>query len=328
MAFIMSKEITESIFSPYTDLGIQEYLGLLLCLNESYLEKTRAQLNSLSLFADLNTNLAVLAVGSDGKQERHPRSRIELVLVSDQHSLELDQVASQLDLASEAIGLDNQRIGGTEVKILTETVSYYKGQKYSVYPDRVINSILVSGNPEIHLQAREKALEEISSPTPSGQALRSKMKKQLHEYYKASQSGIYRNIPAFSLFENKQFYHEGSDYLVTGFKIPFLRSVQRMLDLLTIEIIKQKIMSPNEATEVLPTMTANRIELLSDLGLLNNQEQLVQAYVWFLQQYHYIQENNKSNPLQLSSLEFDVNKFNNHSLTIKNAIEEFMKKVL
>ena len=320
----MLKDEAENNFCPYLNLNTQEYLGLLLCLNQTYLNKIQKKLSSLSLSTDLTTDFAILAVGSDGKKERHPRSRTELIIVGDNLTENVLETTQLLDDNSEFLSLENQRIGGTEVKIFNNSLSYYKNQTNNVYPDRILNTVFVAGNPEVHKKARIEILKEMSSASHQATIIREKMKKQLLEYLKAAKTGIYRKQPVFSITETQQYYLESSNYLTTGFKIPFLRTVQRLADLLTVKLIDDGKMSIEQAAVLLPTVTVNRLELLSNFDYIQNPTELVNAYTWFLQKYHHIQENNRHQPNQISTLRYNPDEFTKHSQIITQTVEEFL----
>src|SRR6266516_6458312 len=70
-------EGVENEFNPYTDLSPQEYVGLMDAINRNTIADLKGDL------VDFPANYASLCftvTGSDGKLERHPQSRTELVI--------------------------------------------------------------------------------------------------------------------------------------------------------------------------------------------------------------------------------------------------------
>lgn len=65
--------------NPY-QLGPMEYKEYLSDLNDSYLRETRQKLLPIENFL-IQRDLCAIVVGSDGKKERHPQSKIEVMYV-------------------------------------------------------------------------------------------------------------------------------------------------------------------------------------------------------------------------------------------------------
>lgn len=191
----------------------------------------------------------------------------------------------------------------------TETLSYAFNDQDLIYPDRVLHSRLLIGSEEIYTQAILKILNEIIDKGRIYEHIR----QQLKGYEKTLEKGIYRDGRVFSWEEGTQYYQENEDpkLLRLGFKMGPIRAVQRGLDLITFkalrnnEQLKERIIS--RYIEGGFSNTMKRIEFLIEIGLIPKDlgDKLIEAYYWFLQQYHQIQENYKQTrrPVELT---FDI----------------------
>lgn len=278
-----------------TNQSLREYL------NQIRKENMRNMVNitkDLERYPYNNTCFAV--TGSDGKLERHMQSRTEIIIIyKNSHSSEgvSKNFSKWYEIThnrpSEDLYIVDKDRKLPELKNIYGNVplSYFCGNKEIIYPDRILNAIPVYGNQELLRIAKEKVLEESSSETKLGQEIRKKMKAQLKDYRHNLEKGIFHHNLTFdlSIIPPLQFYDESKESYTVGFKSSGLRSVQRELDLLTIHAIRSKALTINDAAS-LPTNTVDRIDKFKKNNIIPNELQIDDSYIWFLRNYHSLQE--------------------------------------
>ena len=101
----------------------------------------------------------------------------------------------------------------------------------------------------------------------------------------------------------------------------FLRAVQRKLDLLTTRALRENLATPDDLAMTLPVTTVDRLEFFSRIGLISSEleDPLTDAYLWFLREYHRIQEIYK-NTKRAVELPFNRHDFEHNSAVVS----EFM----
>lgn len=238
-------------------------------------------------------------MGSNGKSERHPQSRTEFVLLSNQQNI----FNTQESISQEMMSKDDDTHFDTGVGELIEMkwlpgntpLSYAYGSRTLVFPDRTLNAELVVGNPQVYEKARIIVLNEASRNDTLGARVRRHMKSQLRTHKRTIKTGMYRQTQVFSRKNRLQLYDEDSP-LRFGFKMGFLRAVQRKLDIATATIMRSGLASPEELSHILPVNTADRLQFFEDLKVIKSTsaEGTFSAYSWFLQQYHCVQESYKN----------------------------------
>lgn len=294
---------------PCYKLSESEYSGLLETIGENWRNDLCERLTGL--FNDellQGKHYCLIVPGSDGKKERHPQSKTEIILLLDQNNPQLEKEVRKKIVISRS---KNPTIGPLEIKIVGQEkspLSFFNHSPQRVYPDRVLNSYLLIGDPSLYFKARQQVLEEMQT-----KKVRSKMRNQLRQYKKAIATGQYRGLAVFSEEKGEQYYFENanSKEIRFGFKIAFLRAVQRKLDLLTINLIKEGKESVDTLAKSLPTNTAARIEYLAQRGFLNQDlaPRLQMAYLWFLKNYHQTQETFSKNKHQIAAVPFNKKRF-------------------
>lgn len=286
--------------NPY-QLGPMEYKEYLSDLNDSYLRETRQKLLPIENFL-IQRDLCAIVVGSDGKKERHPQSKIEVMYVQSEGK---GDIITPSVIASTFIETTGKRysdvfdveINGSPVsaRIGTDVLSYVLGDQNRIYPDRILNSRFVLGDQDIHKKAKRTVLEEMNMDI-----LRRKIRKAMNEqssrHLKSCITGISRGETCFD--EHNQFYDERNKPGKFGFKHAFVRLVQRKLDLRTQELMKEGQMTIEEMS-CLPTNTADKLMFFKSYN-----QDTPAAYLWFLQRYHELQEVYKARR-DLSALDFD-----------------------
>jgi hypothetical protein len=279
----------------FSELDPAEYYGLVTdAINYNSLADITRKLESI----DLPKGVVIAAIGSDGKLERHTQSKTELIVL--QESADLNGASILQDFfGKECYGelFDSGPDSMIDTKNLNENMplAYAFNNPNELYPDRTLNMLPVSPISDdclnLYFRARLRTLEEMST----NRHIKNKMKEQLASYRRSMNTGEYRRIPIFNTEQHVQHYSEMWPAYSTGFKTGFLRVVQRKLDLLTITLGNKK--SWDEVAYTMPTTTIGRLMYLSDAGIISPEVSLAtgDAYAWFLQQYHCIQEQYKQN---------------------------------
>lgn len=294
-------------YCPFQDMSPKEYWELVKCVNEN----NRRDL--ASKFEDLPfENAALIIVGSDGKEERHCQSKPDIILIR-KSGAELDLSRRLVD----AIGkeefyrsYDFSHTGLPETRGLDQStpLSFAFNDPSKVYPDRILNAKIIAGDEDVYYSARERILAEISKDGEESKKIREHMKSQLWLYKKAIKTGVYAGRMVFD--GQSQYYDEDNANYSVGFKIAFLRAAQRKLDLMTIKAVRTGRLDIVTAARDLPTATDDRLEYFADMEMFPREllSGSVEAYGWFLQQYHCAQEKYKDSKNAVKEL-FDPNKF-------------------
>lgn len=280
----------------YFALDPLEYAGLVSTVNQSTHEFYSRLFSS---DVKLLRGECIIVVGSDGKNERHAQSRteFELILPWPDNQEVRDHIMRVLYANQKHIHLELGPKKRIEVKVLTDAmpVSYAFGDSQRVYPDRLFNSALILGSVATHLAIREKVLAEMTAPTELGRRIRDKLKDQLSEHCRAIKTGTFRKILNFDPNTGTQFYQE-EEAMQTGFKPAYIRAIQRKFDILTVLAIQKRELDASDVLGNLSTTTHEKFDFFVQRGLLKPElaEKTAQAYMWFLQQYHHIQEHYKT----------------------------------
>jgi hypothetical protein len=161
------------------DLDPHEYMGCVMMINEEFMSEYRRALSDVGLLP----SQAIIVVGSDGKRERHSQSKTEFVLLGT-----AAEPAFDLQRIGMALAEYNKMIVSVygrppELRLVGgETLSYVRNNRQIVYPDRILNSSLVVGNPATQTAARHEVMKELTADGPEGKRIREKMEDQLKTY--------------------------------------------------------------------------------------------------------------------------------------------------
>jgi len=277
-------------------LSEPEYDGLLKTIAENQRDSFRQEWETLT---SSNEQLwqgkpyCLILPGSDGKGERHPQSKTEVIILLGHNGADCERLIKQ---EIEGLGKEDL-LGQIETKKLSSPeqihLSFFNyspfGANDEVYPDRVLNSYFLAGDPCLYFQARRQILKEMT-----GKKIKEAMRDQLRQYKKVIRTGEYRNLKVFSEEEGEQYYFESHETkrIRFGFKVGFLRAVQRKLDLETVRWLESGKEGVDFLAQNLPTSTVERIAYFAQRGLFdqNFALNLQKAYLWFLKNYHYAQE--------------------------------------
>ena len=316
-------ERKEFNLNPFVNLDPVEYYGLLEIVNINYQNLLRGFLEGKLGNLD---EVCLILTGSDGKRERHCQSRTEIIIIGNNQSLvlgtreEIGKIFGENGVPLESNPSDCLPEGRT----LDENLSYAYNNRELVYPDRVLHSQFLIGSKEIYQQAILKVLDEIITDG----RIYDHVRRQLNDYKKAFREGDYRGQTIFSWGDGIQWYEENKDPKLSrlGFKMGPLRAVQRKLDVITFKALRHDDQLKGKIRERYVegglSNTLVRIEFLSQIGLIPEdlKNKLIEAYYWFLQQYHQAQENYKQTrrPVELA---FDIDLGDYH----RGIIEKFLE---
>ncbi|OGK30051.1 hypothetical protein A3F29_03440 [Candidatus Roizmanbacteria bacterium RIFCSPHIGHO2_12_FULL_33_9] len=306
--------------NPYTTLTDLEYLDTVRQENKVYRADIIDKLNGL----DLPQGACLALSGSDGKSEKHIQSLPELILIIDSEEdrfLALKVVewydqkygsgsyVKEFDTAAK--GMPEVKVVFSDLPISNTNELEFGGSGFSLYPDRILNSSFIKGDEESHLRAKIKTLQEMATT----KIVRG-LKDQIRDYKRPLHTGFYRGEAVFSVDDNEktvsEYYDEHEGAYTVGFKIPFLRSVQRKLDILTAQLLRSgKISSIDEFAKLYPSNTLERMSFLSEYVDITGLNDLKNAYLWFLRAYHQAQEEYKTTQKRIVA-KFDMQEFIRH----------------
>ncbi len=303
---MFSKEFKNDQLTP------DKYAECLAESNKRYLLENRVILEPISDFLDYYDTCAIV-VGSDGKKEKGVKVDTEIVFIQSDKSDKKLFPQYLVDEFEKITGNKYQDVFFTGkdsfpkiMKINEDTLSFVNQDSNMVYPDRVLNSILICGQQMIYDQARQTvAIEMGLTPGLSGK-IREGIKNQIREYLKVCQSGISRGQVCFDFEKKCQYFDQKNGNIQRyGFKHGYIRLVQRKLDLKIQTMIRDHQIDV-EKVDNLPTNTFEKIDYLCP-----GQRSIIESYLWFLQNYHDIQKEYEKNKVlvekKYDGYDFDIN---------------------
>lgn len=309
------------IVEAYVEAAPREYWNTVKELNKFELREIGRDFAGVPI--DPRTT-CIVVVGSDGKLERHAQSRTEIVVLH-RPSSKLAQERDMIEIPQRIVdwynrvhpkegehyeeSFDLSLSDVPEIKILNDAqlpLAYASPHLMEVppriFPDRVLNTVILTPQASrVYFDARRQVILEMASFDHQAGYIRTKMKQQLKEYRRAAQTGEYRGQSVFRVDDSvlTEIYDEAPDSRATGFKVPFLRTVQRYMDLLTTRLVLDSSLDLNTVVCGLPMSTIDRLKFFRRHDLFpegNPAEQIdtvIDAYAWFLQAYHFVQEGYK-----------------------------------
>ncbi len=339
----------EAPLNIYADLTPSEYGGCVQAANINTRAEMVANLSEYFTESRIDpANVCFIVTGSDGKSERHAKSITEVGILTNDPTLSFiaedftmwysgdhmvkKDITRTFDVNPHT-GIPDVRhvstvTGNPSTRSDTDVLSYAFGDRKRVYPDRIINAQHIFGNEEILRDAKRQVYVEATTP-PTGKRIRQDMKVQLRDYKRSladgGAQGVYHRQRAFSLEPAMQYYSEDKSYYTLGFKIPALRTIQRSLDLYTVESIMSGKLTIDDAV-TFPTDTVGRIDALQRRGHIpiysvNSNGHIGEAYDWFLQQYHAAQNANHRSGKAVA-MPFSQEEFVTHQRTILSFLHE------
>lgn len=244
---------------------------------------------------EADAHYSISTTGSDGRLEKGPQSKIELVVFEDKEQ----QKGPEAELAKLREWLGDSLFTEVEFKTIGRLfLSGYKGDINRPYPTRVLDSRLLYGNYGQNHAALMQIATELN--LDEGRVIIDKFGDYLRRAKKIAKEGKGRfkgsEITHFDLEEGVAFYDNESSTgaLRSSFKQGPLRLVQFGL---TQDIMK-KIRNKDfdlDLMDHLPQNTVDRILFFETEGKVKPAHQkiesLVDNYKFFLWQYHLAQEN-------------------------------------
>lgn len=315
--------------APYRELSPEQYRIFLRYRNLEFLDGLRVALTGVPLKDDQ----CLVVVGSDGKQERHKQSKTDMVIIGtpgagieDAQRIKLwyqerrpgRVFENDFDLPGDQ--LPQVSVIGDHESPMSYAYPHIYRRPSRIYPDRILNAQVVAGNSEVYLDARRQVLHEMSDNNQQSHRIRRDMTVQLKQYRQACETGHYRERAIFTVDPPMQFYDEDPASYRTGFKLAFLRLVQRHLDIVTTTAIRTGAVSIDQLVTDLPTSTYDRVSFFMKKGILCDDSLTMRArdaYMWFMQQYHFAQEIYKSTRAPVA-LPFDFSQYARHGEVIRN----------
>jgi hypothetical protein len=251
--------------------------------------------DSLGNNGDANFTLAT--TGSDGRLEKGPQSKIEIVVIGngdyrDTSREATDFIQTQLDRSLFHPDLEFKTLGELYI-------TGYNGNLERAYPSRVSDSRFLYGNEPLLYDARKQLHSEIVLETV-GRRILERMTSEMKRAKKVCEGGKgtfkKQEICHFDLDRGVAHYDcEHTNSINRGsFKYGPLRLVQSGL---TVDMIKR--LRNNQVDldllENMPTNIVDRLNFLETEGITGlSQEELADltnSYKFFLHQYHLAQEN-------------------------------------
>lgn len=230
-----------------------------------------------------NENLSETAItitGSDGRLEKGFVSEAEIVIFARN---ELDPaIAGKI----RSHGLD------VEVKrIELDKLSFYEGNRSTVFPQRVYDSLVILGDSEIFLEAKRTLVAEWKTV----RGVKEEIKRKKAEYkgtVRGEQQWKGRKLKNFDLDAGEAHYHTdefGSK--IRSFKNGPLRWVQFVIANSLISTVRSRGLEEGiEIVQNMPTPTDEKIEFLRAARVLDldagEAKELAEIYDYFLCLYH------------------------------------------
>lgn len=302
-----------------------EYSGLVqvVCMNNMRI--MQAMLTPIPFGRD---NCVIIS-GSDGKLERHPQSKSDLVMVGrDKKDCPLKRVLDHIGEEEYQRLFDIGPVGQPETKALNQEdpISHAFNRRELVYPDRILNAQLIIGSRGLFQEMRYRVLREMVGDHPELKRIREELKSQLSSYKKGIETGKYRHVPVYDRQLGVQYYDEDPTCSRYGFKHTFLRAVQRKMDLVTTTALQRGYVDLDEAVVGMPTNTCDRIEFFKQACVLPNgvADDAADAYSWFLREYHKAQEGYKVSGRPITA-SFDIEEFETHRGAVQGLLNLVVK---
>lgn len=297
------------------DLPPDEYAACVQESNEWFLKDCRRSLARVHLASDQ----AIIVVGSDGKKEAESQSATEFVLLGFHPSPSFDMDAIEKALSPVNIKSRPNFRSGFEIRKVDGggLLSCYNNDPGKVFPDRILNATLATGNQITYLEARHRLIDEISGMGDESKRIRDKMADQLRQHKKAIQTGVWWGKTIFNAETSTQFYDESEPVGTFGFKHSHLRAVQVGLNLFTARLINRGKLDSLDVAVSLPQSTSDKFDYFKKLKLIEPGavDKTRDAYLWFLREYHRVQRLYRDNGSPVA-LVYKRKEFEMHSAVI------------
>lgn len=265
----------------YNQLGPREYLGYL----ESFADQAVRTISDklARIIGDPSVDMVVIAPGSLARSEVHLSCRDDYTILYRDGASDVATAAAATLTAKLSSILDSP----VDIRLDSDpdNASRFSGH---YYPERVLESVSVSGNPEILSSTRGQLANYLATAEASKPVIKS-LRDRHQQHRRATRSGVAGHETLFD--ENSVYYRQDSNGShLFGIKWSALRMVQTGLWLQAICVARL-----NQDPQIIlsaPLTTADKIEYLSQLASVPSEEgtRTVRAYGSLLQLYHYQQE--------------------------------------
>jgi hypothetical protein len=310
----------------------QEFYDLVNQANSSRRSELAHLLMGVCSKIDMGVSTCFAVTGSDGKNERNTHSKTEVVIlrrpdeppIRKSLSRLLDAKRNHIDTASDGKLAEYTvpEYGNSSADV---PLSFVHGDKNVIYPDFLLNSTVLNtgASTQIHRDTRKHVLDEMSGDGPHGRRIRDAMKNQLRNYKKGI-GGVYNHEVCF---DNEAVYYDEGGGLFNrrknfGVKAPFLRAVQRKLDISTMEVVRAKPYIIDEIGDNLSPQTPKRLAFLNEQSYIGSYEagDVSAAYIYFLRLQHqsqYLYDQSK----RLVRVPFEQTEFSRHKKVIAKFVD-------
>lgn len=243
-----------------------------------------------------NGEVAFTTTGSDGRREKGPQSRVELLVIKSGDRMVGRAVRRVRDIITDATLRDV--FGYFEVKDLEQdNLSYFENDPQRVYPSRVIDASFLSGDFKILESARHKIFEEVTGI--EGNRIRNYVSTGRRQSKNTALTGKNtfrgRTVVHYDLESGIAYFGQKFEGTAASgsFKYGPLRFVQYAFIENLVRHLQEK--KNPKLLHRLPTNTVERFLFLESEELLNLSRQevsdVVDSYKYFLWLFHLSQFN-------------------------------------
>jgi hypothetical protein len=252
----------------------------------------RSKLGSYDVYSE---RLCICAVGSDGRLEKGEASPIEIMLLHrDLDAVRADDISQ---LARCVLESEAAPIAGESKSLQMDEITYAFGDHRRPYPSRVLDSAILYGNPELLSYAKAKMLDEWFNP--EGKRIVKTIKERRADARRTMLSGRQKwkghEVTHFDIGSGKAFYDNANGVQIRSVKPGPLRFVQTVIELGVVMLGREMARQGKRSAMVgilegLPTPTIDKLEYLSDVGLVTLEpsdiEKICDCYLSFLRLYN------------------------------------------
>lgn len=248
--------------------------------NKLELERMARKLKDL-LREESLVETAIAITGSDARLEKGHFSESELIVFANQNG---DTKSAEI-LRSHGFDVEIKIIG-------SETLSFYEGKRNTVFPQRVYDSVVLVGNPDVFVEAKRRLVSEWKEI----RGIKEEIKRKKAEYRIAlngEQNWKGCKVRNYDLETGEAYYFDDTETgaRIRSFKNGPLRFVQFAVTNSLISSIKARTTEAGvRIMEEIPTNTSDRIEFLRSVRVLDLEpaeaRAMVEIYEHFLCAYH------------------------------------------
>lgn len=248
-------------------------------------------------------HFAVATSGSDGRFEKGPQSKMEVMLL---HNRDFDPSEADIAVNKLIVARPGTFWNFNEVKPVgnpASPVSAYRGEIRELYPTRLFDAELLGGNPDVFLEALEQQEDELVTPGLGAEcesAMNQRRRNSLHIMKHGSKNFRGRELVHFDLDKGLSFYTNPhlTEPGAGSFKFGPLRATQYRLALDLIRMYQSVHAKGGELPFTLDEMPHNiprRLFWIEAGGFTSRPKSeiasLADNYCFFMHEYHKSQWN-------------------------------------